>query len=289
MYIIFLFTDSLLAITKELEDLASEWREVGLHLGITNAKIFEITVESAAKSYTLDYTKVCLIEAWLKVCAEPTWSKLADALDKAKAPLIASRIRQKYVTSNHDKKECQIRRSHNFSASIKVREAKSQVNSLKRRSLSCYNNVEQEMQEYCSETKHELKEQCASLEARLKRENDEVQNQIAKIEEMMQKISEERNVLLEQLNKSMCGLQQGNLQAVKPAKRIADTKRIEKLQGRLSEVKHEIEVLRSLSLKTGLAHGGDSDKLVEQLTIAVCHLDVDTLIFTDDNELKHDS
>ena len=266
--------DSLLDIANELEDLTSEWREVGLHLGITNSKIYEITTASASTGCTLHYTKICLVETWLKVCADPTWSMLADALDKAKVPLIANRIRQKYVISSGD--DCKIR-NRDHSTSIKVKNAKSRLSSLKRNSVSCFNSAEQEIQEYCTETKHQLQEQCTSLQARLKQENDDIQKQIAKIEEMIQKVFEERNALLEQLDKSMCGLHAGTIQALKPAKKIAEGNRIEKLQEDISNVKNEIEALNHLLLKTGLAHNGDSNKLVEQLTIAICHLDMSTL------------
>lgn len=267
--------------------MTSEWREVGLHLGITNSKIYEITTASASTSCTLHYTKICLIETWLKGCIEPTWSMLADALDKSKVPLIANTIRQKYVTPSDDTdgfdKDCQIGSRNHRSTSVKVKHAKSRLSSLQRNSVSCFNGAEQEIQEYCTEAKHELQEQCTMLQARLKQENDDVQKQIAKIEEMIQKISEERKALLEQLEKSMRGLQQGNIQALKPAKKIAEANRIEKLQDDLSAAKHEIEALNHLLLKTGLAHNGDSNRLVEQLTIAMCHLDVDTLVLTKNN------
>ena len=69
---------------------APDWHQLGVHLGVGSAKLATIDLDG---NRTVDKLRQ-MFETWLAMETDPTWYKVADALDKLEQKTLAVQIRK---------------------------------------------------------------------------------------------------------------------------------------------------------------------------------------------------
>ena len=74
--------------------VANNWRPIGIHLGISNAKLNVIAADHRGESQKC---LMAMLDEWLhQTDPPPSWSAIVEALEFIRRPDIAQKIRQKY-------------------------------------------------------------------------------------------------------------------------------------------------------------------------------------------------
>ena len=93
-------SDNLSDRRPELKDVllalqdVTEWQDLGIYLGLPDAKIQQIASHHDAMGH-----KRMMISEWLKYDTEASWEKLASVLTKMRKNVIAADIRCQYVSA----------------------------------------------------------------------------------------------------------------------------------------------------------------------------------------------
>ena len=81
-------------LLRELRRVADKWEDIGIELRIEEGQLMKIKSDNAGKC------EACLremLKVWLRgVAPPPSWSAMADALDKVEQQNIATHLRTTY-------------------------------------------------------------------------------------------------------------------------------------------------------------------------------------------------
>ena len=80
----------LTGLLEHVMKAAPNWHQLGVHLGVDSAKLATIDQDC---NKTVDKFRQ-MFETWLAVETDPTWYKVADALDKSEQKTLAVQIRK---------------------------------------------------------------------------------------------------------------------------------------------------------------------------------------------------
>lgn len=80
-------------VIEMIDEVTSKWPLLGLHLNVPKHKLDEFLL---THPHNLTQIKLSLISHWIRNDLEPSWRKLADALDRAEHRRLGEKIRKKY-------------------------------------------------------------------------------------------------------------------------------------------------------------------------------------------------